>query len=271
MDLETQSQNGSSDVPEFESKSPGGTTKGYGLKKWRRIRRDVVKDGAAGATGVDTSKILKRPNNNNNNNSTATKPNRMVAVDSRNVFAAGTDSENSEDRSSKSSTAASAPKVRYNLPAPRGKGMASQQQKGKVENSKKHRGERVRIEKEKENSHSSIESDSRSSNFSFMQQQQQHVNSNGNGNQMSFEGENSASEQHFGEEIQTKENVGEVEDSHSLDDSAADASWNVKDEETQNNRFSSDRDPLLQSMLTLQSVQEALEKGQSFIALTKSA
>ncbi|KAJ6980633.1 hypothetical protein NC653_028443 [Populus alba x Populus x berolinensis] len=31
--------------------------KGFGLKKWRRIRRDIVKDASA---GVDNSKVLKR-------------------------------------------------------------------------------------------------------------------------------------------------------------------------------------------------------------------
>ncbi|PON88870.1 WPP domain-interacting protein [Trema orientale] len=295
--------------PEFQSKSPGGisspTTKGFGLKKWRRIKRDVVKD--TPATAVDASKILKRllPGNANSSKphhsssaieiklssegslGSANVFKNVVAVDSDSriavgsVFAAGTDSENSEDRSSKSSTAASAPKARNDLSAVLGhgweknkvKGMAAKnlgnssqkfsQGKGKMETTKKARGERVRIEKE--NSHSSIESDSRSSNFFFTQGT--NVTSNGKqiGRSMSYDGENSeeahASEQQFSEEVQTgygKENAGEVEDSQ--DDSAADASWGVKEEKSENNRFSADRDPLVESILSLQSVQEALEK-----------
>ncbi|KAG7958047.1 hypothetical protein I3843_11G205300 [Carya illinoinensis] len=102
---------------------------------------------------------------------------RFVA---RSAFAAGTDSDNSEDRSSKSSRVASVPKVRYDLPEVLGhlrennrtknfSGKSSSnsvqkgQGKGQIESSKKPREERAKIEKE--NSHSSMESDSRSSYF----------------------------------------------------------------------------------------------------------
>ncbi|KAK8683699.1 hypothetical protein V6N13_039750 [Hibiscus sabdariffa] len=73
------------------------------------------------------------------------------------AFASTTDYKNSEDWSSKSSTAASTPKVRYDIPA----------RKGIAGSSKKARGVRVKIEKE--NSDPSIESDPKSSNFIFTQ------------------------------------------------------------------------------------------------------
>ncbi|XP_021288538.1 WPP domain-interacting protein 2-like [Herrania umbratica] len=289
------------------------STKGYGLKKWRRIKRDFVKDATATA---DSSKILKRGLSSSAN---PTKPRHMASpeikqnsedlVGSVNMLknasvahgpmmpspssdsrfavgaaiAAATDSDNSEDRSSKSSTAASVPKVRYDLPAVlgymneknqmknlSGKSVGNssqrvQQGNGRVESSKKPRGERVKIEKE--NSHSSMESDSRSSNFVFMQGPFS-VTSNGKqgGKPMNFDGENSdeahEGEQMVGEEVQTafrKENSGEIEEL-SLDDFAADLSWEAKEEKSENNQPSTDQDPLVESIFALQSVQEALER-----------
>ncbi|KAA8523487.1 hypothetical protein F0562_009910 [Nyssa sinensis] len=199
------------------------------------------------------------------------------------TFAAGTDSENSEDWSSKSSTAASAPHLTYEIPAvvgyaheknrmknPGGKNLGNlvtrgQQGKSRTETSKKPRGERVKIEKE--NSHSSMESDSRSSNFVSMQGTNS-VTSNGiqSERSMNYDGENSDEvqdgEQQFSKEIRTgfgKENVGEFEDL-SPEDLAADLSWEVKEEKSDNHRSSADWDPLVESILTLQSTQEALEK-----------
>lgn len=294
-------------------KSPTGGSppmkKGYGLKKWRRIKRDFVKD--AGPS-VDSSKILKRglsgavnpttplADNWQNNKASVGFPNALKTVgvvdgfatrgsssDSRfavgSAFAAGTDSENSEDRSSKSSTAASAPKLRYELPAAsvyvrernRMKNLSGksggnptqrvQQGKSRAESSKKPRGEKVKIEKE--NSHSSMESDSRSSNFVFMQGASA-MTSNGrqSGRSVNYDGENSddahASDQQFSEEVQTgyaEENVGVVEDL-SQDDLAADLSWDAKDEKNEDHQPSTVRDPLVESLLTLQSVQDELEK-----------
>ncbi|XP_007020314.2 PREDICTED: WPP domain-interacting protein 1 [Theobroma cacao] len=303
--------------PPLTAKSPDRpsppSTKGYGLKKWRRIKRDFVKDATATA---DSSKILKRGLSSSAN---PTKPRHMASpeikqnsegpVGSVNMLkntsvahglmmhspssdsrfavgaaiAAATDSDNSEDRSSKSSTAASVPKVKYDLPAVLGymneknqmknlggKSLGNssqrfQQGKGRVESSKKPRGERVKIEKE--NSHSSMESDSRSSNFVFMQGPFS-VTSNGkqSGKPMNFDGENSdeahEGEQMVGEEVQTayrKENSGEIEEL-SLDDLPADLSWEAKEEKSDNNQPSPDQDPLVESIFALQSVQEALEK-----------
>ncbi|GMY30725.1 WPP domain-interacting protein 1-like [Fagus crenata] len=284
--------------PPLDAKSPGGgsppTSKGYGLKKWRRIRREFVKDASA---SIDTSKILKRGLSGAANPSKAQhipfeiKKNSEGSVGSANVFrtvgvvdglaihgstsdsrfavgaafTAGTDSENSEDRSSKSSTAASVPKTRNDLPAVLGhareksrmknisgkssgnSAQKSQQGKGRIEGSKKARGERVKIQKE--NSHSSMESDSRSSNFVFVQG----ATSNGkqSGRSMNYDGENSdeahASEQQFSQEFQQ-------------DDFGAHSSWEAKEEKSGNHRLFTDQDALVESIFSLQSVQEALEK-----------
>ncbi|XVF33826.1 hypothetical protein REPUB_Repub18cG0004500 [Reevesia pubescens] len=302
--------------PPLPAKSPGGasppTTKGYGLKKWKRIKRDLVKDPTA---TMDSSKILKRglsgsanPTKPQHVASPEVEPNSEPSVgpvtmlksasvapglmmpspgsDSRfavwAAFAPATDSENSEDRSSKSSTAASTPKVRYDLPAVlgyahdknqvknlSGKSVGSssqrvQQGKGRVESSKKPRGERVKIEKE--NSHSSMESDSRSSNFVFMQGPFS-MKSNGeqSGNSINYDEENSdeahEGEDQINEEVQTSyrtENSGEIEEL-SADDLAAHLSRETKEEKNENHRPSPDQDPLVESIFALQSVQEALE------------
>lgn len=298
--------------PPLDAKSPGGgspgRTKGYGLKKWRRIKRDFVRDASA---SIDTSKILKRNLPVTGNAAKAQHSPleikqisegsvgsahvltalgvadgfsiRGSSSDSRmavgSAFAAGTDSENSEDRSSRSSTAASAPKVRYDPPAGRektrmknisGKNSGNSVQRGlqgksRTEGSKKPRGERVKIEME--NSHSSLESDSRSSNFLFVPGAFT-VTSNGKeaGSSMNYDGENSdeahTSEPQFSEEVQPgygKENVGEVKDL-SRDDFATDLAWDVKEEKSENHQPSKDRDPLVQSIFSLQFVQDALKK-----------
>ncbi|XVE50962.1 hypothetical protein DITRI_Ditri01bG0204700 [Diplodiscus trichospermus] len=276
------------------------TTKGYGLKKWRRIKRDFVKDPTA---TMESFKLLKRGLSASAN---PAKPQHMASIEIRQnseppvahgimmrspssdsrfavgtAFAAATDSENSEDRSSKSSTAASMPKVRYELPAVLGyvheknqmknlsgktvssSGQRVQQGKGRVESSKKPRGERVKMEKD--NSHSSRESDSRSSNFVFMQGPFS-VISNGkqSGNSINYDGEHSdeahEAEDHISEEVQNayrKENSGEIEEL-SPDDIAAHLSWEAKEEKSENHQPSY-QDPLVKSILALQSVQEALE------------
>ncbi|XP_052207302.1 WPP domain-interacting protein 2 [Diospyros lotus] len=311
--------------PPFIDKSPAGsvgtsppaTTKGYGLKKWRRIKREVVKDGSS---SVDTSKILKRGLSTSAVNSGKpqgfsgeTRPKSDGSLSSTDAvlkslgvagdgfalygssidsgfavgpsFAAGADSENSEDRSSKSSTAASAPKLRHemaamvgyardknriknsnakNLVNPVQRGQQGKQGKSRTETSKKPRGDRVKIEKE--NSHSSMESDSRSSNFVFMQGANS-VTSNGRQSARStnYDGENSdeaqGGEEHLSVELQAgyrKENVAELEDL-SQEDLAAE-SWEVKEEKVENHRSSTDQDPLVESIHSLQSVQEELEK-----------
>ncbi|KAG4122762.1 hypothetical protein ERO13_D11G286600v2 [Gossypium hirsutum] len=297
---------------ESRAASSPPTTKGYGLKKWRRIRRDFVKDPTA---TVDGCKILKRglsgsanPTEPQQNASAEIKQNNKPHIGPLNILkntnvasgfmnhspssdsrfavgvpsAATTDSENSEDRSSKSSTAASMPKARYDLPTVLGyvhgknrmknlsgkfvgnSSKKAQQGKGYVESSKKPRGERIKIEKE--NSQSSVESDSRNSNFGFVLSPVS-VTSNGkqSGSSMNHDRRN-GDEAHEGEgqsneEVQTthrKESSCEIEEL-SLDDLAANLSWEAKEEKSESRQPSPDQDPLVNSILSLRSVQKALE------------
>ncbi|XAR56852.1 hypothetical protein NMG60_11037473 [Bertholletia excelsa] len=292
--------------------SPPSLTKGYGLKKWRRIKREVTKDSNS---SLDISRMLKR--GLSTSATTSARPQDLKAemkkksessLSSTNAvvksmgivsggfalqgsslisnlpgnFAAGTDSENSEDRSSRSSTAASVPKSKYDLlvSSARNKNGAKswggknlgkavqqgQQGKNRIESTKKLRGERGKVEKE--NSVSSVESDSRSSNFVFLQGTNS-VTSNGRRSGRStkyVENGNDADggERNLSEELQTgtgyiKENLGEF--GHLLrEDMAAGLSWEAKEEEVENHTSSAFVDPLIESIVTLQSAQEALEK-----------
>ncbi|KAL0399036.1 UNVERIFIED_CONTAM: WPP domain-interacting protein 2 [Sesamum radiatum] len=287
--------------------SPSPTTrKGYGLKKWRRIKRDANK---GGDNSIATSQMMTQdlpysgPNSSKRVQVYAERKQRSDgSVSSTNAlvrsldgfaqlddsglglgqpFAAGTDSENSEDQSSKSSTAASAPRMKYEKPVvvgfPRDKGrmrslsgknlthsvQRGQQGKGRIESTKKPRGERVKIEKE--NSHSSLESDSRSSNFVFTQGTYFTNNGIQNGRQKDYDGEN-------GDEVQDSEqdNDGRRDvydrdgedgcEESSPEDVVADSSSEVKEERSENHGSSRDQDPLVESIFALQSAQEALEK-----------
>ncbi|XP_028759155.1 LOW QUALITY PROTEIN: WPP domain-interacting protein 1-like [Neltuma alba] len=304
-----------SDGPQRLSETnPPGTsprTKGYGLKKWRRIKRDVVKDQS---THLDSSKFLKR-GLSGAANSTKAQPfphdiqqNSEGSIGSSNAlknvgftdgftvrgsssdsryavgsaFAAGTDSENSEDRSSKSSTAGSAPHSRYDLLGYAKENSQSRNTnfndfsnstqkvphgKGQVESSKKLRGERVKARKK--SSHSSMDSDSRSSNFNrgaFT------VTSNGKhsgGPNLYYEGNSGDAHagEHFLDEVQAgycKENVVEDEDLFQ-GNLASKFSWDLKEEKSDNKLSSTVEDPLAESIRSLQSVQQALaEEVQKF-------
>ncbi|PIN25124.1 hypothetical protein CDL12_02145 [Handroanthus impetiginosus] len=289
------------------SPSPTTTRKGHGLKKWKRIKRDVRK---GGDNRVDTGKMVMRELSNSLGN--PSKRTQVYAerqqksegsVSSTNpvagdldVFAlcgnpgfvmgpsvdAGTDSENSEDQSSKSSTAASVPKIKYEIPVVTGfphdkmrirslsgKNLThsvqrGHQGKGRIESMKKARGDRVKIEKE--NSHSSIESDSRSSNFVFMQGTYTTSNGIRSKKPVNHDGEN-------GDEVQCRERRasngvraeyrrdGIVGDEDiSPEDVVADSSWEGRKERSGNRGSSSDQDPLVESIFALQTAQDALEK-----------
>ncbi|KAK4278509.1 hypothetical protein QN277_016346 [Acacia crassicarpa] len=276
--------------------SPGSsppTTKGYGLKKWRRIKRDVVKDQN---THLDSAKLLKRGLSGGANTSKAQpfphdiQQNSEGSIGSSNVFknvvftdgfAVGTDSENSEDRSSKSSTAASAPQSRHDLLAfvkenSQSKNINSndsanstqkvQHGKGQIEGSKKLRGERVKTRKK--NSNSSMDSDSSSNNNrgAFT------VTSNGKhsgGPNLYYEGNSGDghANEHFPDKAQAgycKENVVEDEDVFQ-GNMATKFSWDLKEEKGDNKLSSTVEDPLAESIRSLQSVQEALaEEVQKF-------
>ncbi|GLT83778.1 hypothetical protein SLE2022_020490 [Rubroshorea leprosula] len=292
------------------------TKKGYGLKKWRRIKRPTSnKDIAAAAE--DYSKALKRglsgsttpitslhlssdeidqntedsggPSNVFNNVPGLTAVDcgftaSASSLDSRFAFgAAATGSENSPEWSSnsKSSTAASAPKLRHGSPAVLGSAQENNRMKnllaknlgnsnqrvqlGKAvaESTKKHRGEGIKIEEE--NSPSSMESDSRSSYFVFMQGVSS-ATSNGKqgGRSVNCNGENSneayTSEQQLSEEVQTAYRNENVTENEELSQDGLDSSWKAKKGKSENHRGLPAHDPLVESILALQSVQEALEK-----------
>ncbi|KAK4779128.1 hypothetical protein SAY86_006656 [Trapa natans] len=271
------------------------TTKGYGLKKWRRIRRDIQKDLTAIA---DSNKDLKRLSPSPANptkpfhdseamarlryEGTADDPAALGSNGSSRVadmptFIAGAASDNSEGWSSKSSTAASVPKFRFELASGSGYSTGkiriinasgkntgglekgSQQEKVQHERSKKQKGERIKIKKE--TSHSSGESDTRSSEFVL------NVSATSNGKRGdNHDGECSddaeESKVQFSEEGQngySKQNSGLFGDC-SQDNSTAGMPWKPKREKHENNCPSIDRDPLVESILSLQSVQESLER-----------
>ncbi|XXG81453.1 hypothetical protein AAC387_Pa09g2083 [Persea americana] len=306
--------------PSSANGSPKGDSgvspnKGFGLRKWRRKRRDGTKDGAG---MVDPNRILKRGFSNPEPVRT-----RGLSVENRHksegsgsdayansivkdrVFSAlsvgvcdsesracdseyraavgtalsiGTDSENSEDRSSKS-TAASAPKLRQEVPPVGGfvkeknkvkntknPGNAvhkAQQGKGKVEASKKLRGDRIKVEKE--NSHSSVESDLRSSNAVFPEADafaRATYGRQGEGSS-NYDGENSDGVQlcelQSSEEVRAdyyKENGEEAEVVSRVD--VVGCLSKVENKESENQ--GPDPDPLAESVTLLQAAQEALEK-----------
>ncbi|XP_043701949.1 WPP domain-interacting protein 1-like isoform X1 [Telopea speciosissima] len=304
--------------------TPTTANKGYGLKKWRRIRRDFPKEGS---TSPDSNRILKRglsipvePTRPRDpsaeiklksegsvasvNSSVKSPPSftsapaikgstsdLRLAVGS--TFPVCTDFDNSEDHSSKSSTAASAPTFRYDVPVfmgasssrdkckiknLSGKISASaaqkvQQGKSRIETSKKSRAERFKIEKE--NSYSSLESDSRSSNVLFAQMKTFSGISNGRQSEKScnYDGEN-GDEANLSEMQSNKgygkENGGVVKD---VSQDAADMLSEVREEENDNHQPTTDQDPLVDSILSLQSLQESLEReiemfgeiGQEFV------
>ncbi|KAG7538128.1 hypothetical protein ISN44_As13g019430 [Arabidopsis suecica] len=269
-------------------------SKGFGLRKWkRRIRRDLVKDDTS--VNMENSKVLKRvlsglvdpnakqmhlpgPDDRQDSVGSVGSVNSVVGFaiggDGHGnglAFAAGVDSDNSEDRSSKSSTAASGLKVRYESTVGhswdkhRGKysggksvislGDSSQQRKSNVEKSKKLRGERIKIEKE--NSHSSMESaDSRSSNFVFMQGASYSLSCREQGGRrmMDYDEENSDHDAHTSNR---KDNVGDEEEEGTEDYSQGDS---VEESQSKNNGSSDNLDPLIVAFNSFQTLQEALQK-----------
>ncbi|KAL3614853.1 hypothetical protein CASFOL_040514 [Castilleja foliolosa] len=228
---------------ENEASISPATRKGYGLKKWRRIKRDATRSGGDSSDDTghiamqDLSNSVRKPSKRfqvlpEKSEGSVSSPNPIAG---NSVDAGRTESENSEDQSSKSSTAVSAPKMRYEFSNNDKNGMSSlsgsnstqhlqQQGKGRVEPSKKARGVKI----EKENSRSSVESDLRSSNFVFAQGA--YVTSNGKGSE--------------GLENGHEDNL----------------SWDGKKEKGGNCGSSSDRDALVESILVLQKAQEALEE-----------
>lgn len=277
--------------------------KGNGLRKWRRIKRDLKKDGSSSA---DSAQILKRrlPNTESSKSdeenklkSKAEGEDSVASLESRNAdmnplpvgtgaldvelerlassgFSIGMDSDNSEDHSSKSSTATSAPRLRHEVLASgkergrlkilSGKGSTrlglqkvQQGRGGTVDINKKSKGDLARFEKE--NSLSSVESDLRSSVVGAVQCDSV-VDSNGKHNRRSLNFDEHSDEVHTGEEVRSgyyKEN-GKAENlsREDLDSELLE----VNNQKSENFQSSSDLDPFLKSMVFLQEAQEALEK-----------
>ncbi|KAL8505371.1 hypothetical protein ACS0TY_016563 [Phlomoides rotata] len=266
-DVEEKGTEASESVSSFPWELKSQVRKGYGLKKWRRIKRDASK---VGESSVNTDNIVTEelPSFSINpskraqvyaereQKSEASLSSRIPVVRNLEVFPpfgdhsltmgasvdVGIDLENSEDGSSKSSTAASVPVVKHDMQVAvgfphdnkyimSGKKLA---QKGPI---KKTRGERVKPEKEN--------SDSRSSNY---------ARSNGIGGQrpVFHGGEN-------GDGVQGGRENGGYQDM-STQDVIADLSLEVQKEKIENDGSSLDQDPLVESIYGLQTAQEALEK-----------
>ncbi|CAA0841148.1 WPP domain-interacting protein 1 [Striga hermonthica] len=269
--------NGKDTEPSFPVGSTSRETKpkkGYGLKKWRRIKRDVTRGrDSSPETGKmmmhEVSNLVSNPSKRTQvyaerqqkSEGSVSSPNPAVrnfgAFVGASVDSVGVDSENGEDHSSISSTAASFPNMKYDMPPVLGfsqdkdkmgslggngpshySGQRGQKGMGQAEAPKNARGERAKIDKE--NSRSSVESDLRSSNFVVFAQAN-HVISNG------VRGEN-------GHEIQDGDGPFGNEGGYEP------LSRDAEKGRGENHGSSSDQDPLLESMCQLQKAQEALEE-----------
>ncbi|GAB2230065.1 hypothetical protein Droror1_Dr00014321 [Drosera rotundifolia] len=261
---------------------PRASTNRVGLRKWRRIKREHLKDGNPSSS---SDKILKRVLVSENEPLTPLAPGMMMKEESRgsassvnaiiddtegfiglpylglgskyklelenSTFSAGTDSDNSENRSSKSSTAASAPKFRLKHQGGKNSGSSGQRMhpgKGLIYTDEKPRGGSGVVEKA--STLSVPESDSRSSDS---------VNSNARQRRRpgNYEPEQGADAVAGGveEHIATlSESVGEADDISSGD---AQLPWLAKRRNRQSDRS---WDPLVDSVGMLQSAQEILER-----------
>lgn len=275
-------------------KSSPTTNKGYGLKKWRRIRREITKDATI---NLDSTKMLKRgpanildPKQPNDGDGSVSSTNAFVQspgdadhltipesssscrLPVETTFSAGADSDNSDDRSSKSSTAASAPKFRYdacravghqkhrvkNLGA-RNLGSVSVgprglSGKGLADTSKKPRGESIKLEKE--NSLSSMESDSRSSNSVFIRGTSSILSDPAqNGRPINSDGEDA-----YDEPTCEEQSAGELRADCSNNASLSQSNSCAHKGNSKHYQLSRDCDPIVNSIQMLQSAQVALER-----------
>ncbi|URD93031.1 hypothetical protein MUK42_00438 [Musa troglodytarum] len=280
--------------------------RGYGLKRRRRIRRDTSKDVIS---NVDSAQILARrlshaePSKARNDNKHMSDGEgegggSAASLASMNIggtpflvapasldpelgflvtdagFSIGIDSENSDDHSSKSSTAASAPRLPYEaigfgrdrskprIGGGKGSGHAVQQRGqrakgGRIDTGKKFRENRVK--NEMENSYSSIESDLMSSNMAFVRLDSMGSNGKQSEKSINFDGEQSDDAQLSGE-------VGSgfyIENGRVGDPSREDLYAQLSGEEnnakSENSQPGTDLDPFLESIVALQSIKEALE------------
>lgn len=210
-----------------------GATKGYGLKRWRRMRRDSSR---SRSVRDDSCKINKRRSAVEGESSVES---RMVggAFNPRLglgflIPPTGGDSENSEDRSSKSSTAASAPSIKI-------------KSRGWIDIIRESKGAQAKIEKE--NTYSSAESQLRSSAAAFMRRSSVFSNGKHSGRSSDvrsayYRATNGRGGNLFREDL----DGGRIEENA---------------EKSKNGWLQSDIDPVLDSIVLLQTAQEALESG----------
>ncbi|KAD3067271.1 hypothetical protein R6Q59_018649 [Mikania micrantha] len=266
--------------------SPSPTTKGRGLRKWRRIHRQ---SGMETNYNFDSNRKRGMPvlpvgmkHSEGSSSSTNAMSNVLDHISgygdlsSRKGpdFSSRADSENSEDQNSRSSTAASASRGNHEFPVVDlgfnliGKNAGvlvqpgDQQEKGQ-NLTKKPRGVQII----KENSISSMDSDSRSSNFVFLQAANS-MRSNGrsNGRSGNYDADESDDDRNgdilnhvaktpFSKNGADNENV-------SLEEAlAGENSWEVKEEKTDDDHLGSgDLDPLVDTIIPLQLAQEALKR-----------
>ncbi|KAG6476273.1 WPP domain-interacting protein 1-like isoform X1 [Zingiber officinale] len=281
--------------------SKSAPSKGYGLRKWRRIRRDLSNDVVSTA---DSAQIHKRrflvtdpseANDNRQKNDNQNEDEDSVAsLVSMNIggtplpmtpttldpefgllvaassFSIGIDSENSDDQSSKSSTAASAPKFRYETigfgkdrsraKAIGGKGSGhvvpqrgQRAKAGRSDGNRKLKENPVKIEME--NSYSSIESDLRSSNAAFV-----HIGSVASNSKQSEKSINNNGEHSVSSRRNEEVRLSQVRDL-SREYLDADLSREVNDAKNASGQQGPELDPIfLESIDSLQTTKEALEK-----------
>ncbi|CAL9046754.1 WPP domain-interacting protein 1-like [Musa acuminata AAA Group] len=280
--------------------------RGYGLKRRRRIRRDTNKDVIS---NVDSAQILgrrlshaepskARDDNKHMSDGEGEGKGSAASLASMNIggtpflvaptsldpeldflvtasgFSIGIDSENSDDHSSKSSTAASAPRLPYEaigfgrdrsntrIGGGKGSGHAVQQRGqrakgGRINTGKKFRENRVK--NEMENSYSSIESDLMSSNMAFVRVDSMGSYGKQSEKSINFDGEQSDDARLSGE-VRSGFYIenGKVGDS-SREDLYAHLSGEENNTKSENSQPGTDLDSFLESIVSLQSIKEALE------------
>ncbi|XP_071698563.1 WPP domain-interacting protein 2-like [Rutidosis leptorrhynchoides] len=275
------------------SSSQSPAMKGKGLRKWRRIRRESGNETNSyfdinRKRGIVTLPAVTKQKSEGSSSSINAMSNvignafdhigqyRAFGVGMGPGFASRADSENSDDRNSRSSTAASAPRLNPDLPVlgfEFGKDttkifsvinstLQSDQQEKTRNVKKKARGARIK----KENSISSMESDSRSSNLVFMQGSNS-ITSNGrrSGRSGDYEEDDSFDAQNGSRNSNNEVGVafsknGPCSEYVSHKDSADENSSAIKEDKADEHVGSGDRDHVVDSIMPLHFAQEALER-----------
>ncbi|KAF5193996.1 hypothetical protein FRX31_016417 [Thalictrum thalictroides] len=232
------------------------TTKGKGLKKWRRIqRRDFAKEEEAesgSSSSIDPNRILKRDLRSDNSEDPISNKSSTAATIIAPIKFRSHRSTSSNRGAASSSSVKNTNNNAYS---------SSSQRPSRIESTKKLRGS-ARIDKDA--SYSSVESDLRSSAATANVFFTENIS---NGKHISYDVDNSseaqASDQQSNDYVQTnyfKDN-GEEEVSQDDDDDAGEASWEAKEEQSESQRQSTSQDLLAESIVSLQAVHDALEKG----------